>query len=178
MMFGKRIELSLIALALALLLAAPAPILAQTLAPASESGAQTQVPQPDEGGGVNWKGAGFGALSVLANIPYIPAKLVYAILGGIVGGGAWAITAGNTQVANTVWRSSLGGDYVVTPGMLEGQEPINFSGPTGTAPQATAASAPAGQSPAMSSSVPSMPAVPQRIDQGSGPVSSADHGIE
>jgi hypothetical protein len=178
MMFSRRFELSLIALALALLLAAPAPILAQAVAPASETATQTQVPQPDEGG-VNWKGVGFGTLSVLANIPYIPAKLVYAILGGIVGGGAWAITAGNTQVANTVWRSSLGGDYVVTPGMLEGQVPINFSGPTGTAPQATAASAPMSQAPAMSSSAPapSMPTMPQRIDQGTGPVSSA-RGIE
>ena len=35
-----------------------------------------------------------------------------------------------------MWRSSLGGDYVVTPQMLAGQQPINFSGPTDTPPTA------------------------------------------
>ncbi|HLI78886.1 MAG TPA: hypothetical protein VKV03_02825, partial [Candidatus Binataceae bacterium] len=70
----------------------------------------------------------------LTNVVYIPAKLVYAILGGLVGGGAWCLTGGNTQTANTIWRSSLGGDYVVTPDMLAGKEPIHFSGPTDTAP--------------------------------------------
>ena len=59
---------------------------------------------------------------------------MYALLGGIVGGGTYLITAGNQQAANTVWRSSLGGDYVVTPQMLAGQQPINFSGPTDTPP--------------------------------------------
>jgi len=93
----------------------------------------SQVPQPDEGG-VNWPGVGYGAGSLLTNVLYIPAKLVYAILGGLVGGGAWCLTGGNTQTANTIWRSSLGGDYVVTPDMLAGKEPIHFSGPTDTAP--------------------------------------------
>jgi hypothetical protein len=92
-----------------------------------------QVPQPDEGG-VNWQGVGYGAGSLLTNVVYIPAKLVYAILGGLVGGGAWCLTGGNTQTANTIWRSSLGGDYVVTPDMLAGKEPIHFSGPTDTSP--------------------------------------------
>ena len=49
------------------------------------------------------------------------------------GAGAWALTGGNTQVANTVWRSSLGGDYVLTPDMLTGKQPIYFSGPNKTA---------------------------------------------
>jgi hypothetical protein len=91
------------------------------------------VPQPDQGG-VNWAGVGYGAGSIATNILYIPAKLVYALFGGLVGGGAWCLTGGNTQTANTIWRSSLGGDYVVTPDMLAGKEPIHFSGPTETAP--------------------------------------------
>ena len=93
----------------------------------------SQVPQPDEGG-VNWEGVGYGTGSLLTNVVYIPAKLVYAVLGGLVGGGAWCLTGGNSQTANTIWRSSLGGDYVVTPDMLAGKEPIHFSGPTETAP--------------------------------------------
>ena len=49
------------------------------------------------------------------------------------------VTGGNQTAANTVWRSSLGGDYVVTPQMLAGQQPINFSGPTNTPPNVPAA---------------------------------------
>lgn len=107
----------------------------QTVGPPA---AGTQVPQPTDNS-VNWPGAGYGAGALVCNLLYIPAKLVYALLGGIVGGGTYLITAGNQQAANTVWRSSLGGDYVVTPQMLAGQQPINFSGPTDTPPEAPAA---------------------------------------
>jgi hypothetical protein len=105
--------------------------LAQTQSNGNATSAQ--VPQPNEGG-VNWSGVGYGAGSLATNILYIPAKLLYAVFGGLVGGGAWCLTGGNTQTANTIWRSSLGGDYVVTPDMLAGKEPIHFSGPTETAP--------------------------------------------
>jgi hypothetical protein len=67
---------------------------------------------------------------------YIPAKLVYGILGGIGGGAGYLLTGGNTQVSDTIWRSSLGGDYVVTPDMIKGDQPVHFSGPTETAPSA------------------------------------------
>ena len=59
-----------------------------------------------------------------------------AILGGLVGAGTYLVTAGNSQAADTEWRSSLGGDWVVTPAMLQGQEPLNFSGSTATPPAA------------------------------------------
>lgn len=95
---------------------------------------QPQVPQPADQSGVNWKGVGVGAGTVFGNIFYMPAKLVYGILGGIAGGAGWALTGGNTQVANTIWRSSLGGDYVLTPSMVAGEQPVHFSGPTTTAP--------------------------------------------
>src|SRR5208337_4921317 len=91
-----------------------------------------QVPQPDPSE-VNWKGVGIGAGTVAGNILYIPAKLVYGILGGISGGAGYALTGGNEQVANTIWRSSLGGDYVLTPDMVSGKQPVHFSGPTQTA---------------------------------------------
>lgn len=127
----------LLAAALALAMIAPvatlsANALAQTN-PTPVNPATPQVPQPDQGG-VNWSGVGYGAGSLATNILYIPAKLVYALFGGLVGGGAYALTGGNLQTANTVWRASLGGDYVVTPDMLAGKEPIHFSGPTETAP--------------------------------------------
>jgi hypothetical protein len=93
----------------------------------------TQIPQPQDNN-VNWPGAGYGVGALLCNVLYIPAKLTYAVVGGVVGGGTYLVTAGNEQAANTVWRSSFGGDYVVTPQMLAGQQPINFAGPTSTPP--------------------------------------------
>ena len=128
-----------IALAISLMLAMPAGPLAEYATAQTQPAAaatQTQVPQPQDNN-VNWPGAGYGVGALFCNVLYIPAKLVYALLGGIVGGGTYVLTAGNSQAANTVWRSSLGGDYVVTPQMLAGQEPINFSGPTDTPPDTT-----------------------------------------
>jgi len=103
--------------------------------PGTASAPQAQVPQPTAEQGVNWKGVGVGAGTVVGNVLYVPAKLVYGILGGIAGGAGWALTGGNTQVSNTIWRSSLGGDYVLTPNMVAGQDPIHFSGPMTTASQ-------------------------------------------
>ena len=129
---------AVIAIGLAAMLAMPAGPLAEYAAAQSAQTvgppAATQVPQPTDNN-VNWPGAGYGAGALLCNVLYIPAKLVYALLGGLVGGGTYLITAGNQQAANTVWRSALGGDYVVTPQMLAGQQPINFSGPTDTPPE-------------------------------------------
>jgi hypothetical protein len=119
--------------ALALLMTVPLANFAGSAFAQTNAAPASQVPQPDQGG-VNWAGVGYGAGSIATNILYIPAKLVYALFGGLVGGGAWCLTGGNTQTANTIWRSSLGGDYVVTPDMLAGKEPIHFSGPTETAP--------------------------------------------
>ena len=87
--------------------------------------------QPAEAGYL--EDAGWGSLTVLSNVVYMPAKLCYATLGGLTGGLAFALTAGDLQTAETVWVTTMGGTYVVTPGMLQGQEPIAFSGtPSGT----------------------------------------------
>ena len=72
--------------------------------------------------------AGWGTLTVLSNVLYMPAKLVYATLGGVTGGLAYALTGGDSQTAETVWVTSMGGNYVVTPNMLRGQDEIAFSG--------------------------------------------------
>lgn len=150
---------------------------AQT-APAAEA-TPVQVPQPNEG--VNWPGAGYGAAALLGNVLYIPAKLVYAILGGIGGGAAFLLTAGNAQTANTIWRSSLGGDYVLTPQMVAGEQPINFSGPTETEPPTPNTSTsevqpmapmPPPAAPVASTSAGAYPSGAQPMDNGSGPVRS------
>ena len=131
------VRVTTIAFTLSILLALPIGPLVDYSAAQSQpaSSTQTQVPQPPDNN-VNWSGAGYGAGAVFCSLLYIPFKLTYAILGGLVGGGTYLVTAGNTQAANTVWRSSLGGDWVVTPAILQGQEPLNFSGPTDTPPDA------------------------------------------
>src|SRR5271168_4555319 len=113
------------------LIAVPVVALAQDN---SGVGTNPQVPQPEQSSGVNWKGVGVGAGTVVGNILYMPAKLLYGIGGGIVGGAGYLLTGGNTQVSNTIWRSSLGGDYVLTPNMVAGKEPVHFSGPTAMTP--------------------------------------------
>jgi len=74
---------------------------------------------------------GVGIGTVAANILYIPAKLIYACVGGITGVLAYGLTLGDQQVANEIWVPSLGGDYVVSSAVVEGREPIHFSGPRG-----------------------------------------------
>jgi hypothetical protein len=153
---------------------------------------EPQVAQPPDGG-VNWKGVGIGAGTVVSNLVYVPAKLVYGILGGIAGGAGYALTGGNKQVANSIWRSSLGGDYVLTPDMMTGKKPIYFSGPNDAGPSQTA---PAANSSSPPNSVPSgpgaslaapaasapaavvnTPVTSHPIDSGAGPV-GATHSLQ
>ena len=89
---------------------------------------------------------GMGMASVGVNLLYMPAKFVYASLGGLTGGFAYVLTGGNFEVADKVWAPSLGGNYVVTPAHLRNEETLYFSGSTqaGAVPEAApAASAPA-----------------------------------
>jgi hypothetical protein len=72
--------------------------------------------------------AGWGSLTVLTNVVYMPAKLIYATAGALTGGLAFALTGGDLGTAETVWVTSMGGTYVVTPSMLQGQDPIAFTG--------------------------------------------------
>jgi hypothetical protein len=167
-----------VALGLSVMLAMPAgPLAEYASAQAQPAAAATpvQVPQPPENS-VNWPGAGYGVGALFCNVLYIPAKLTYALLGGIVGGGTYLVTAGNSQAANTVWRSAFGGDYVVTPEMLAGQQPLNFSGPTETPPETPSTSSSSGNvtpiaplpQPGSSAGAKS-PAGGQPLDRGSGP---------
>ncbi len=75
-----------------------------------------------------WGDGGWGLLAVVANLPYMPAKIIYASLGTLTGGLAYLVTVGDIETANKVWSPSLGGTYVLTPAMLRGDEPILFNG--------------------------------------------------
>ena len=73
---------------------------------------------------------GWGLAAVGAGLLYTPAKVVYAIVGGMVGGFAYAWTVGDLEVAHHVWSTTVGGTYVLTPAMMRGKEPILFAGET------------------------------------------------
>lgn len=92
----------------------------------TQPAAQGYGTQPaDEGYGTQ---LGWGLATVGANVLYIPAKLVYAAGGGIIGALSYAITLGNSDAAERVWSPALGGTYVLSPAMVRGEEPILFSG--------------------------------------------------
>ena len=73
---------------------------------------------------------GMGMAAVGVNLLYMPAKFVYAALGGLTGGFAYVLTGGNFDVADKVWAPSLGGNYVVSPAHLRNEETLYFSGST------------------------------------------------
>ena len=74
------------------------------------------------------KEAALGAGSFFLTLVYAPVKVVYAILGGIVGGFTYGLTAGDLETAQSVWEPSMYGTYVITPEHLKGNEPVRFIG--------------------------------------------------
>lgn len=72
--------------------------------------------------------SGIGAAAALSSLIYGPIKLVYATGGLIVGSLSWLFTAGDNEVAEKVFTRSLRGTYVITPGILLGEEPLEFIG--------------------------------------------------
>ena len=73
---------------------------------------------------------GWGMAAVGTNLLYIPAKMIYAITGGLVGLLAWGVTLGNNDVGLGVLQPAVTGTWVVTPEMLRGDQPIMFLGPS------------------------------------------------
>ena len=98
-------------LALALLLLAPVP---------AQAGAGSES-------------TGYNALtgigSTLCTLVYTPLKVVYAAGGSLLSGLTWMWTLGDTEVAGPIFFTSIRGDYVVTPGNLEGRDELHFVGP-------------------------------------------------
>jgi hypothetical protein len=88
--------------------------------------------------------AGIGIACVFVNLLYVPAKIVYATLGGFTGGVAYLLTGANYEVADRIWTPSLGGNYLVTPAHLRNEDTLYFSGTTEPSPSTeTPQSAPA-----------------------------------
>ncbi|GJL66336.1 MAG: hypothetical protein NPIRA05_13070 [Nitrospirales bacterium] len=72
--------------------------------------------------------AGLGIGSGLLTLVYFPVKVVYAVLGGVVGGFTYVLTGGDLDTAKTVWEPSFHGTYVITPSHLKGDEAVRFYG--------------------------------------------------
>ena len=68
-------------------------------------------------------------LAVGASCFYLPAKAFYAVFGAATAGLAYGFTFGDEELANKIWVSSVEGNYILTPAMIEGKEPIRFQGP-------------------------------------------------
>jgi hypothetical protein len=79
-------------------------------------------PEPESGG------AAIGVTSMLCTLVYTPLKLAYAVSGVAVGSLAWIWSFGSKRVAKPIFRSALGGDYVVMPDHLRGKEKLRFRG--------------------------------------------------
>jgi hypothetical protein len=64
--------------------------------------------------------------TVLANVFYFPAKVLFAAGGAVASGITYLATVGNRSTTAEVWNSTVGGDYVVTPDMVAGYESVRF----------------------------------------------------
>ncbi len=78
---------------------------------------------------------GLGVGSVLCSLVYGPVKVLYATLGTVTSGLAWALTGGRTDIAREIITASVRGDYVVRPENLTFNEPLVFTGREGALDQ-------------------------------------------
>lgn len=69
-----------------------------------------------------------GVGQALGTLVYAPLKLGYALTGAVIGGMAWAWTGGDSEIANSIVRSSVRGDYVLRRDQVEGGARLAFLG--------------------------------------------------
>jgi outer membrane protein OmpA-like peptidoglycan-associated protein len=110
----------------AIALATGLSILALSAANATGSG-DVRGEAPDQSLGSN---AGYGVAAFLSNIVYAPLKLVVALGGSLASGVAWAFSGGDSELADSIIRPSVTGDYVITPDHLRGFDTVELLGGT------------------------------------------------
>lgn len=71
---------------------------------------------------------GISAAAWVLTVPYGAAKVAYAIVGGTIGVLTFAFSGGNKDAAMSVWTTSMGGNYIITPDHLKGREPLRLTG--------------------------------------------------
>ena len=68
-----------------------------------------------------------GPVALVGDVVYVPTKMAFAALGGVASGFTYVVTLGDVDAARSVWRTSTGGDYLITPAMVaEGEAPRFF----------------------------------------------------
>ncbi len=67
--------------------------------------------------------------TVLGNGIYFPAKLIFAVLGAAGSGFVYLGSGGNEGMSRKVWEAGVEGDWVLTPAMVSGEQPVAFVGP-------------------------------------------------
>lgn len=67
--------------------------------------------------------------TILANVFYFPAKVIFAAGGGLVSGLTYVATLGADEPATNIWNAAVDGTYVLSPRMMEGRERVRFVGP-------------------------------------------------
>ncbi len=72
--------------------------------------------------------AGIGALSAVSSLIYGPVKIVYATIGMVIGGIAWGLSGGDSDVLTAVVTPAVRGDYVVTPAHVRFERSLEFFG--------------------------------------------------
>jgi hypothetical protein len=66
--------------------------------------------------------------TVLANVVYFPAKVLFAAGGAVASGVTYVATLGRPRPTDEIWNASVKGNYVMTPRMIEGKAPVHFIG--------------------------------------------------
>ncbi len=99
-----------------------------TMVPSAWSQDSTSVSSSGGTEGGNPSNAGLQVAAGISNFVYFPAKLVFAITGGIVGGFTYLFSGGNEHAAKSVWDTSLYGTYILTPDHFQGNRPVRFLG--------------------------------------------------
>ena len=72
--------------------------------------------------------AGLGVASFVCSVPYGAIKVAVAILGGVIGGFTYVLSGLDSGAANSVWYTTMGGDYIITPDHLRGKKDLRITG--------------------------------------------------
>ena len=77
---------------------------------------------------IDWDEVGVVSGAVGLSLLYTPVKLVYSTLGVVIGGFAYGLSAGDSDVAKAVLTPAVRGDYVVLPEHIRGERSLEMIG--------------------------------------------------
>jgi len=72
--------------------------------------------------------AGLSIGATTLNFLYLPAKMLVATGGFLLGGLAGVMTGGDTRAAYALWVPTMSGTWLLRPANMEGSEPVKFFG--------------------------------------------------